>query len=84
MTANVRPKPVPQDVALRILNLMEATLGKWERRGYCPCCVARNLLMSAGLLAAHELGPDDMREALGYIAMQSEKHAPPPAGTVRH
>ena len=84
MTTNVRPKPISEDVAEQILNQMEATLGKWERRGYCPCCIARNLLMSAGLLAAHELGAGDMRDALGYIAMQSEKHAPPPDGTVRH
>lgn len=77
-------KPMTEDVAMQILNLMEAELGRWERRGYCPCCIARNQLMCAGLLAAHWIQPGDMRDALGYIAMQSEKHAPPPDGAVRH
>ena len=53
--AIIRPKPVSGDVAERILEQMDATLGKWERRGYCPCCVARILLLSSGLLAAPEL-----------------------------
>jgi hypothetical protein len=37
MTTNVRPKPMTDDVRMRIFDQMEATLGKWERRGYCPC-----------------------------------------------
>jgi hypothetical protein len=80
MTSNSirKPQPVSQDVAMRILNGMEAAAAKWDRRGYCPCCIARTLLMSAGLLAAHELQPDDLREALGYITEQAQKHAPPP------
>jgi hypothetical protein len=69
---------------MHILNGMEATLARWDRRGYCPCCIARNLLISAGLLAAHELQPDDLSDALGYIAEQGAKHAPPPADTLRH
>ena len=73
-----KPQPVSLDVATRILNGVEATAAKWDRRGYCPCCIARTLLMSAGLLAAHELQPDDMRDALDYIAEQAGKHAPPP------
>jgi hypothetical protein len=69
-------KPLSPDVMEKILNQMEAVLGKWERRGYCPCCISRNLLMSAGLVAAHVISPDDMGEALGYIATLSERHAP--------
>ena len=84
MATTIRPKPVSGDVAERILEQMDATLGKWERRGYCPCCVARILLLSSGLLAAPELQSDEMREALGYIAVQSEKHAPRSGSTARH
>jgi len=83
MTTNDQPKPVTKDVADRILNQVDAMLGEWDRRGYCPCCVARTLLMHAGLFAAHELQPDAMREALGYIATLNEKHAPAD-GAVRH
>lgn len=84
MTTNVRPKPVPKDVSRLLLDQMEATLDKLERQGYCPCCIARCLLLHAGLLAAHELEPADMRNALGYIATLSARHAPPPASTSRH
>ena len=72
-----KPKPISEDLAKRIFNGMEATAAKWDRRGYCPCCVARALLMSAGLIAAHELQPGDMRDALDYITEQAGKHAPP-------
>jgi hypothetical protein len=88
MTTNDQSKSVTQDVSDRILNQVDAILNKWNRRGYCPCCIARHLLMHAGLFAAHEVHPDDMRKALGYIATLNEKYGPPPdpppPGTVRH
>ena len=77
-------KPVSEDVAGKILDQMEATFGKWDRRGYCPCCIARAMLVHAGLLAAHAIQPEDMQEALGYIARLSEKYAPPPDDAVPH
>ena len=83
MTTTTR-KPVSEDVAGKILDQMEATFGKWERRGYCPCCIARAMLMHAGLLAAHAIPPGDMHDALSYVAGLSEKYAPPPDDAVRH
>jgi hypothetical protein len=78
MTTNaVLPKPVLGDDIDRIYRQVEAILNKWDRRGYCPHCVARTLLSLAGFFAAHELPADSMREMLGHIAELSEKYAPP-------
>ncbi|PSO30120.1 hypothetical protein [Bradyrhizobium sp. MOS002] len=83
MTTN-RPLQMSPDAAERMLDRMEAEADKWVALGFCPCCVARTLLLHAGLIAAHELAPGDMRAALGYIAKQSERHAPAPDGKARH
>ena len=81
---NIKAKPVSEDIAGKILDDMEVTIGKWDRRGYCLHCVARAMLLHAGLLAAHAIQPDDMRETLGYIEGLSVKYAPPPDDAVRH
>ena len=77
MTTATTAKPLPPEVVRQMLDQMDAALNEWTERGYCPVCVARTLLGHAGLFAAHELQPDDMRRVLAYIAALSKKHAPP-------
>jgi hypothetical protein len=77
MTDMQKPKPVPTDLSNKLLDTLDRLIDRWVDRGYCPHCVTRNLLLHAGLFAAHELEQDDMREALKYIAELSAKHCPP-------
>ena len=68
--------PVSLEVSRRLLSKLEALFDHYTHSGYCPHCIARDLLMGAGLLAAHELQSDEMRHALRYIAELSAAHRP--------
>jgi hypothetical protein len=70
------PKPLTPQLMEQLLATLERLVDRWEGRGYCPHCLVRVLLLHSGLLAAHELGQDEMREALTYIADLSAKHCP--------
>jgi hypothetical protein len=70
------PKPVTPELTQKLLDTLDRLIDRWVDRGYCPHCVTRNVLLHAGLFAAHELGQDEMREALAYIAELSAKHCP--------
>jgi hypothetical protein len=68
--------PLSPQISKRLLNKLEALFDQYERAGYCPHCIARDLLMGAGMLAAHELQADEMRHALRYVAELSAAHSP--------
>jgi hypothetical protein len=85
MTTNDRPRSMTEDVSKLLFNQVEALFGKWQRRGYCPCCVARTLLLHAGERAVLELVNEDLHQVLDHLAEASEQHGPPPSGdTIRH
>ena len=71
-----QPKPLTKESFDQLLGTLERLCDRWVDRGYCPHCLARALLLHAGLIAAHELEQDDMRDALKYIAELSVKHCP--------
>jgi hypothetical protein len=71
-----RDMPMSPQISKRLLNKLEALFEQYERAGYCGHCIARDLLMGAGLLAAHELPADEMRHALRHIAALSTAHCP--------
>lgn len=68
--------PMSPQTSRRLLNKLESLFDQSARSGYCPHCIARDLLMGAGMLAAHELQADEMRHALRYIAELSTAHCP--------
>jgi hypothetical protein len=70
------PKPVPLELTQKLFDTLDRLIDRWVDRGYCPHCVTRNVLLHAGIFAAYELGQDEMREALAYIAELSAKHCP--------
>ena len=85
MTTKNRPRPMTTDVSKLISNEVEALFGKWQRRGYCPCCVARDLLFHTGELAVMtEVTNSDLHQVLDHISEMSEQHRPLPSDTVRH
>jgi hypothetical protein len=76
------PKPLTPELSQQLLDTLDRLIDRWVDRGYCPHCVTRNLLLHAGLFAAHELEQNEIREALAYIAELSAKHCP--AAQPRH
>jgi hypothetical protein len=84
MTITTTSRPITLEVSERMFDQMAALADQWVEQGFCPHCVARGLLMHAGVIATVELEPDDMSDALGYIAKQSAKHGPAPDGSARH
>jgi hypothetical protein len=64
----MQPKPLTPELTQKLLDTLDRLIDRWVDRGYCPHCLTRTLLLHAGIFAAHELGQDEMREALSYIA----------------
>jgi hypothetical protein len=71
-----KPKPITPGLTIKLFKTLDQLIDRWVGRGYCPHCLTRNLLLHAGIFAAHELGQDEMREALSYIAKLSAEHCP--------